>query len=85
MAISWSCQREMIEMKYKEKIERLEEIVRSLDAGEAELEETLALFEEGRKLLAECSEELEQAEGNLRQLTVEQAEQSKDEPSEEET
>ena len=72
-------------MKYRERIERLEEIVRSLDAGEAELEETLALFEEGRKLLAECSEELEQAEGNLRQLTVEQAEQSKDEPSEEET
>ena len=72
-------------MKYRERIERLEEIVRSLDAGEAELEETLALFEEGRKLLAKCSEELEQAEGNLRQLTVEQAEQSKDEPSEEET
>ena len=72
-------------MKYRERIERLEEIVRSLDTGEAELEETLALFEEGRKLLAECSEELEQAEGNLRQLTVEQAEQSKDEPSEEET
>ena len=72
-------------MKYRERIERLEEIVRSLDAGEAELAETLALFEEGRKLLAKCSEELEQAEGNLRQLTVEQAEQSKDEPSEEET
>ena len=44
-----------------------------------ELDETLALFEEGRKLLNECSKELEEAEGSLRKLTVEEAEQSNDE------
>ena len=69
----------MIEMNYKERMERLEEIVRVLDTGESELDETLALFEEGRKLLNECSKELEEAEGSLRKLTVEEAEQSNDE------
>ena len=66
-------------MNYKERMERLEEIVRVLDTGESELDETLALFEEGRKLLNECSKELEEAEGRLRKLTVEEAEQSNDE------
>ncbi len=66
-------------MNYKERMERLEEIVRVLDTGESELDETLALFEEGRKLLDECSKELEEAEGSLRKLTVEEAEQSNDE------
>lgn len=66
-------------MNYRERMERLEEIVRILDTGESELDETLALFEEGRKLLSECSKELEEAEGNLRKLTVEEAEQSNDE------
>lgn len=65
-------------MKYNERIQRLEEIVRMLDTGESELEETLALFEEGKKLLADCSEELSKAEGSLRKLTVEEAEQSND-------
>ncbi|MBT6973061.1 MAG: exodeoxyribonuclease VII small subunit [Euryarchaeota archaeon] len=68
----------MIDMKYNERIQRLEEIVRMLDTGESELEETLALFEEGKKLLADCSEELSKAEGSLRKLTVEEAEQSND-------
>ena len=65
-------------MKYNERIQRLEEIVRLLDTGESELEETLALFEEGKKLLTECSGELTKAEGSLRKLTVEEAEQSND-------
>lgn len=66
-------------MNYKERMERLEEIVRVLDTGESELDETLALFEVGRKLLNECSKELEEAEGSLCKLTVEEAEQSNDE------
>jgi len=65
-------------MKYNERVQRLEEIVRLLDTGESELEETLALFEEGKKLLTECSGELTNAEGSLRKLTVEEAEQSND-------
>lgn len=68
----------MIDMKYNERIQRLEEIVQMLDTGESELEETLALFEEGKKLLADCSGELAKAEGSLRKLTVEEAEQSND-------
>lgn len=66
-------------MNYRERMQRLEEIVRILETGESELDETLALFEEGRKLLGECNKELEEAEGSLRQLTVEEAEQSNDE------
>ena len=67
-------------MEYREKVARLEEIVRLLEAGESELEDTLALFEEGRRLLTECTAELDAAEGSLAQLTTDEAEKSSDGP-----
>lgn len=41
---------------------RLEEIIQQLDSGEAPLEEALSLFEEGAKLLGDCTQLLDSAE-----------------------
>ena len=40
----------MAEMSFNDKLERLEQIVSILEKGEASLEDSLVLFEEGSKL-----------------------------------
>ena len=43
---------------FEQEIARLEEIVAALEKGDAPLADSLALFEEGTKLIAACSQEL---------------------------
>ena len=43
-------------------MERLEEIVSLLEKGDAKLADSLALFEEGTKLVSACSTMLDEAE-----------------------
>ena len=52
----------MKEMTFEENIARLEQIVALLEKGEAPLADSLALFEEGTKLVAACGAQLDQAE-----------------------
>ncbi len=47
---------------------RLEEIALRLESGDAPLEESLALFEEGAKLIKECSARLDKAEQRVTRL-----------------
>lgn len=47
---------------FETKIQRLEEIVKKMEAGELALEESLKFFEEGVKLSRECQSELDAAE-----------------------
>ena len=47
---------------------RLEEIVTLLERGDAPLEQAMALFEEGAKLLRECTAQLDQAEQQVVRL-----------------
>lgn len=56
------------EVKFEEALERLENIVASLENGEAPLDESLALFEEGVKLVKLCNNKLESAEEAVKQL-----------------
>ena len=49
---------------------RLEEIVNLLERGEAPLEQAMKLFEEGAKLLRECTEQLDAAEQKVTVLTA---------------
>lgn len=49
---------------------RLEEIVVLLERGEAPLEEAMKLFEEGAKLLRECTAQLDAAEQKVTLLTA---------------
>lgn len=59
---------------FEQAVERLEEIVRSLEAGKAGLDETLRLYEEGIALVRECNEKLDGAEQKIRTLTAQKAE-----------
>ena len=52
----------MEEMTFEQAMKRLEEIVTKLEAGEAPLDKSMALFEEGTKLSAFLSKTLDEAE-----------------------
>lgn len=67
------------EMKFEDAMKRLGEIVRMLENGEASLDESIALFEEGIKLSKRCTDLLEKAEQKVRFLQQEQSEISEDE------
>ena len=51
------------ELSFEGAMERLEEIVDSLESGSCPLEESLSLFEEGVKLVKLCNKKLEGVEG----------------------
>lgn len=53
---------------FEEAMQRLDEIVRLLERGDVPLEESLALFEEGSGLIAQCSKLLDQAEQKVVKL-----------------
>ena len=49
-------------LTFEQQIQRLEEIVAALEKGDAQLADSLALFEEGTKLAASCTAMLDEAE-----------------------
>ena len=55
-------------LTFEQQIQRLEEIVAALEKGDAQLAGSLALFEEGTKLIAVCSKQLDQAEQQVVKL-----------------
>jgi len=59
---------------------RLEEIVSLLERGDAPLEQAMTLFEEGAKLLRECTSQLDQAEQKVTLLTAGEDGQPVEEP-----
>ena len=58
------------DMNYSKAIDRLEEIVQSLERGGIPLDETLKLYEEGAMLLEFCQQELASAEGKLNEMRL---------------
>ena len=55
-------------LTFEQQLARLEEIVSALEAGDAPLADALALFEEGTKLIAGCTKQLDQAEQQVVKL-----------------
>ncbi len=55
-------------MTFEKALSRLEEIVRSMESGTAELDASLALFEEGVGLVKLCTKALESAEQRVKIL-----------------
>ncbi len=53
---------------FEEKMSRLDEIVEKLEKGDVQLSDSLALFEEGTRLVAACREELDKAEQQVVKL-----------------
>ncbi len=55
-------------MTFEQQIARLEEIVSALEQGDVQLADSLALFEEGTKLITACTKQLDQAEQQVVKL-----------------
>ena len=58
-----------VEMNFENAIARLEQIVRALESGNAPLDESLSLFEEGVRLVKLCTDKLDSAESKIKILT----------------
>ncbi|HLP16786.1 MAG TPA: exodeoxyribonuclease VII small subunit [Bacteroidota bacterium] len=54
---------------FEHSMSRLEEIVQTLEQGDASLEESIALYEEGARLAKELNETLAHAELRIQQIT----------------
>lgn len=57
-----------MEMTFEQSLARIEEIVRALEKGDAPLEQSLTLFEEGTALIAKCGKMLDKAEQQVVKL-----------------
>ena len=55
-------------LTFEQQLSRLEEIVAALERGDAPLADSLKLFEEGTKLIASCSDQLDRAEQQVVKL-----------------
>jgi exodeoxyribonuclease VII small subunit len=60
------------QMTYETAAARVEEIIRRLDSGEASLNETLALVQEGKTLIELCAGELESVGAALEELRLDE-------------
>lgn len=69
----------MRKASYETNIAKLREIVDRLESGEASLEESLKLFEQGVKLSTACYETLKNAEQKITELSELEKEQDTDE------
>lgn len=56
-------------LTFEQSMERLEAIVSRMESGETPLEESLKLFEEGTRLVRQCSALLDKAEQKVTKLT----------------
>ena len=59
----------MEDKTFEQKMLRLEEIVAKLEKGDVPLSDSLALFEEGTKLVNQCRKELDSAEQKVVKLS----------------
>lgn len=56
----------MKKLKYEEKVNRLEKVIKSLQEERLDLEESVKLYEEGLQLYQSCREELDGMEMKLK-------------------
>ena len=57
------------ELSFEEALSKLEAIVRQLESGNAKLDESMKLYEEGTALVKYCSQTLEKAQQQIITLT----------------
>ena len=55
-------------LQFEDALERLEVLVEEMESGDLPLEETIARFEEGQKLLRTCGELLDRAEQRVKTI-----------------
>lgn len=57
-------------MTFEASMQRLEQIVRTLERGDAQLDESLKLFQEGTELVRSCGKLLDDAELEIKKVAV---------------
>ena len=57
-------------LSFEAALKRLEEIVRTLETGQAPLDESIALYAEGDKLKRQCEERLAAAQAKIDAITL---------------
>ena len=55
-------------MTFEVAMERLEQIVRAMERGDVQLDESLKLFQEGTELVRDCSKMLENAQMQVKMV-----------------
>ena len=55
---------------FEEKLQRLEQIVRTMEHGDVPLDESLKLFQEGTALIESCGKLLDNAELQVRKIVT---------------
>jgi exodeoxyribonuclease VII small subunit len=58
----------MAKLSFEESMNRLEQIVRILERGDAPLEDSLKLFREGTELVSSCGKLLDEAELTIKKI-----------------
>ena len=56
------------ELSFEEGMQRLEQIVRTMERGDAKLDESLKLFQEGTELVTRCGKLLDEAELQIKKV-----------------
>jgi exodeoxyribonuclease VII small subunit len=58
------------QLSFEAALKRLEEIVRKLESGEAPLDESIELYEEGERLKQQCETRLKAAQARIEKIQV---------------
>ena len=56
-------------MKFEDNLKKLEGIVAKMEGGDMNLDDMIAAFEEGRKLVAECQKDIESIRLRIEKVT----------------
>jgi exodeoxyribonuclease VII small subunit len=57
-------------LSFEAALKRLEEIVRKLESGEAPLDESIELYEEGERLKQQCEARLKAAQARIEKIQI---------------
>lgn len=55
--------------KFEQALARVEQIVDRMESGEIELDQALALYQEGTELMARCQQALQDVQRSIKKLT----------------
>jgi exodeoxyribonuclease VII small subunit len=58
------------QLSFEAALKRLEEIVRTLESGEAPLDESIRLYEEGERLKQQCEARLKAAQARIEKIQI---------------
>jgi len=65
-----SVENDVSELSFEAALQRLEEIVRTLEKGEAPLDQSIGLYQEGERLKRHCEARLKDAQARIDQIAL---------------